>query len=155
MTLRREKDFEEFIALLNAHKVDYLVVGGYAVAFHGKPRSTKDLDIWIHPTDANAERLMIVLNEFGFGQTGLSKADLLKPDNIVQLGYAPVRIDLIITVPGVEFDAAWLNRVTGQYGEQKVFFIGLDDLILSKKTTARHQDLADAELLEAVKDKSE
>ncbi len=149
--MRLEKDFAEFIELLNKHAVEYLIVGGYAVAFHGKPRNTKDIDIWIHPTEKNAASLMQVLAAFGFGSLGLCAADFLTTDTVVQLGYSPVRIDLLSTIPGVTFSTAWERRQQGRYGDQTANFIGLDDLIVNKQTVGRLQDLADVELLQEVK----
>ena len=96
-------DFKEFIALLNANDVHYLVVGGYAVALHGYPRYTKDLDIWIERSAENADRIVKALQEFGFGSLGLKADDFLVTDQIIQLGYPPRRIDLLTALPGVEF----------------------------------------------------
>lgn len=89
------KDFEEFVGLLNRHRVDYMVVGGYALAFHGKPRHTGDLDIWINISDENAERMLQVLRDFGMGALGFKTADFLKPGYITQIGYPPLRIDIL------------------------------------------------------------
>ena len=104
------KDFKEFIALLNANGVKYLVVGGYAVAFHGHPRYTKDLDFWIWADPGNAERLIKTLHDFGFSELGLQPSDFLNTKNVVQLGYPPNRIDLITEVSGLDFESAYQNR---------------------------------------------
>src|SRR5712692_1008652 len=108
------QDLKEFIALLNANGVRYLVVGGYAVALHGHPRYTKDLDIWIELHRDNAVRLVTALDQFGFGSLGLKAEDFLEPDQIVQLGYPPNRIDLLTTAPGVEFETCYAARVPVQ-----------------------------------------
>lgn len=105
------QDFKEFIESLNANAVRYLVIGSYAVAFHGYPRYTKDIDIWIEMNPANAANMMQALEQFGFGSLGLKAADFLAPDQIIQLGYPPNRIDIITTPPGVEFEHCYNTRV--------------------------------------------
>jgi hypothetical protein len=142
------QDFKEFFQLLNAHEVHYLVVGGYAVAFHGYPRYTKDIDIWVEITPENAEKMVQTLNDFGFASLGLNKEDFLEPDTIIQLGHAPNRIDLIIGIPGVDFEEAYANRVEVEIEGVKIYFIDLDNLKKSKKASGRLQDLADLENLE-------
>jgi hypothetical protein len=104
-------DFREFIQSLNDNAVRYLVVGGYAVAFHGHPRYTKDIDLWLLSDPANAQRIIRALEQFGFGSVGLQPDDFLEPDQIIQLGYPPARIDLLTTLPGVEFEACYAARV--------------------------------------------
>ncbi len=138
-------DFRECIALLNAHDVRYLVVGGYAVGIHGRPRYTKDLDIWIDRSPENAERVLDALDAFGFGDIGLSVDDLTDPDSIVQLGRAPNRIDLLTQLSGVEFDACYPNRVVDQSDGTTVQYIGLDDLMANKRALGRLRDLGDVE----------
>jgi hypothetical protein len=145
------RDFREFVESLNANRVRYLVVGGYAVALHGYPRLTKDLDIWLGPDHENAARLLRALDDFGFGSLGLAETDFLEPDQIVQLGYPPNRIDLITSLPGVDFESCYPARVTitvAQSGETPVEFIGLECLRASKRAAGRLQDLADLENLE-------
>ena len=141
-------DFKEFVALLNAHDVRFLVVGGYAVAFHGHPRYTKDIDLWVEAEPENAARLMAALQEFGFGSVGLKAEDFLEPDQIVQLGYPPSRIDLITTLKGVEFGACYEARVTVEIEGVDVPFIDLEQLKQNKRSTGRNQDRADLEQLE-------
>lgn len=136
-------DFREFIALLNAHDVRYLVVGGYAVGMHGRPRYTKDLDVWIDRSTENAERVLDALEAFGFGGIGLSVEDLTAPDSVVQLGRAPTRIDLITQFSGVTFDECYPNRVVDQSNGTTVQYIGLEDLMVNKRALGRYQDLAD------------
>jgi hypothetical protein len=136
-------DFKEFIQLLNAHNVQYLVVGGYAVALHGYPRNTKDIDIWLWLDAANADKLLDALDEFGFGSLGLTVGDFLVPDQIIQLGYPPARIDLITTLPGVEFSTCYQTRLEVQVDEVTVNFIDLENLKRNKRASGRPQDVAD------------
>lgn len=141
------KDFKEFVALLNAHGVDYLIVGGYAMALHGRPRNTGDLDVWIARTPENAARLMKVLEAFGFGGLGLSQQDFETPEQVVQLGYPPFRIDLLTDIDGVEFAQAWPHRETVTYEGEPLHFIGLDELKANKRTAGRPRDLDDLDQL--------
>ena len=141
-------DFKEFIQLLNAHNVRYLVVGGYAVAFHGYPRNTKDIDIWLWLDAANADRLVQALNDFGFGSIGLNAADFLEPDQIIQLGDPPARIDLLTTVPGVDFEDCYRSRLEVETGGITVNLIDLENLKRNKRASGRPQDLADLANLE-------
>lgn len=142
-----EKDFQEFIELLNKHSVAYMVVGAHALAFHGKPRHTGDLDIWINPTDENAEKMIAVINEFGFGSVGLKKHDFLRDHYVTQLGYPPLKIDILNSISGVTFDEAYNNRLFIDVDGLNIGYIGLDDLIKNKQGTARKQDIADLENL--------
>lgn len=148
--MRIEKDFKEFIALLNKHEVRYLVVGGYAFSFHAEPRFTKDLDFFIDTSEENASRLMHALTEFGFGGTGLEAGDFRKPGIVVQLGNAPVRIDIVTSMSGVTFEPAWSNRVVVDFGGVPACFISKEDLLKNKLAAGRKQDLADAEKLEKI-----
>ena len=141
-------DFREFIQSLNDSGVKYLVVGGYAVAFHGYPRYTKDLDIWIEGTPENANRILKALEQFGFGSLNLNAADFLVPDQVIQLGYPPNRIDLVSTLKGVEFGDCHSSRVVVEIDEVSVSFIDLENLKKNKKATGRAQDLADLEKME-------
>ncbi len=141
-------DFKEFVESLNANRVRYLVVGGYAVALHGYPRYTKDMDIWIERTPENAARLLKALEQFGFASLGLRESDFLEPDQIIQLGYPPRRIDLLTSLPGVEFQECYLGRVEVEIEGVTVPFISLEHLKQNKRASGRHQDLADLENLE-------
>lgn len=143
-----DPNFSEFIQLLNAHDVHYLVVGGFAVAFHGYPRNTKDIDIWIWLDATNAEKMMQALDEFGFKSLGLSAADFLVDNQIIQLGYSPVRIDLLTTLPGVNFEDCFRSRVEAQIGDTLVNFIDLGNLKRTKQASGRPQDLADLAYLQ-------
>ncbi|MCC6933444.1 MAG: nucleotidyltransferase [Deltaproteobacteria bacterium] len=141
------KDFKEFVVLLNAHKVRYLIVGGYALAYHGHPRYTKDLDIWIESTSENASLLMNVLNNFGFGSVGIKHSDFLDPDHLIILGKEPTRIDLITSIPGLSFPSAYDNCSMITIKGTTIKFLNKSDLITAKKNAGRLQDLADVENL--------
>lgn len=141
-------DFSEFAACANACEVRYLIVDGYAVAFHGHPRCTKDLDVWIDRTPGNAERLLEALADFGFGAVGLRREDFLEPEQVIQLGHPPLRIDILTGLTGVTFGACYPNRRTVEVGGVVLPFIGLSDLRTNKRANGRHQDLADLEKLE-------
>jgi hypothetical protein len=142
------RDFKEFIQLLNANHVRYLIVGGYAVAFHGHPRYTKDLDVWIDLDESNAQNLIKALDQFGFGSLGLQTEDFLEPETIIQLGYPPCRIDLILTLKGVDFEECYALKVGVTIDDVTVYFIDLESLKKNKRATGRFQDLADVENLE-------
>jgi hypothetical protein len=145
--MKVEKDFAEFLGLLNKNKVRYLIIGAYAVGFYGYPRFTKDLDILIEPSSANASRVINVLKEFGLSNLSLTIEDFLKDGTIIQLGYDPVRIDLLTTIEGLRFEDMWKNKKAGRYGKQKVFFMGFEDLIESKRRAGRDIDLIDLKKL--------
>ena len=140
-------DFKDLLALFNAHKVDYIIVGAYALAFHGAPRYTGDMDIYVKPDRENARRILAALDEFGFGAVGLSPTDFEKPDKVIQLGVPPVRVDLVTSITGVTWDEAFLGKVEGKYGNVPVHFIGRDHFILNKRALGRKKDLADLEAL--------
>ncbi len=142
------QDFREFIKLLNDKGVRYLIVGGYAVAFHGYPRFTGDMDVWIEATEENASRLVEALEDFGFSSLGLRKEDFLQPDQIIQLGYAPCRIDIFTSLPGVEFGPCYEKRIEEEIDGVKVSFVDIECLKKSKRASGRTQDLADLEHLE-------
>lgn len=146
--MRLEKDYEEFIELLNEHNVQYLIVGAYAVSYYARPRNTGDIDFFIDNSSKNISNLLHVLKEFGFGTLDLTLNDFKGDDNILQLGYEPVRIDIMTGISGISFTQAYDNKVQGKLGDQPVYFISLEDLITNKKSTDRTQDKADAELLE-------
>lgn len=143
-----QPDFKELLVLLNAHGVDYLIVGGYALAFHGAPRFTGDLDLFISTTSANAQKVYSALKEFGFGSVGLTPEDFSKADHVIQLGVPPVRIDFVTTIDGVDWDTAWAGRKQGVYGGAPVFFLGRSEFIQNKKASGRLKDLADVEALQ-------
>jgi len=142
------QDFKEFLQLLNENKVRYLVIGGYAVAFHGHPRYTKDIDIWLLPETKNIRNLLQALEDFGFASLELKIDDFLDPDQIIQLGYPPNRIDLLTDLKGVDFKTCYDNKIEAAIEGIKINFIDLENLKKNKKATGRHQDLADLEKLE-------
>ncbi|GAB4504680.1 MAG: nucleotidyl transferase AbiEii/AbiGii toxin family protein [Anaerolineales bacterium] len=142
------QDFKEFIQSLNDNGVRYLVVGGYAVAQHGHPRYTKDIDIWLEMTKENAAKVVKALEQFGFASLGLKEDDFLEADQIIQLGYPPSRIDLLTSLLGVEFSECYPSRVTVEVDGVSVNFIDLENLKKNKRAVGRHQDLADVENLE-------
>jgi hypothetical protein len=141
------QDFKEFIESLNANRVRYLVVGGYAVALHGYPRYTKDLDIWIESSPENAQALVLAFAQFGMASLGITEADFLDPEQVVQIGYPPNRIDILSTVSGLEFTSCYAQRVKTMLDGVEVNFIDLKNLRKNKKASGRLQDLADLENL--------
>lgn len=142
-----DPDFKEFFQLLNANDVRYLIVGGYAVAYHGYPRYTKDIDVWIWVNPENAEKVVKTLSDFGFESLGLQASDFLETETIIQLGYAPNRIDLIMGVPGVDFEDCYAKRVEEEIDGVNLSFIDLENLKKAKQASGRFQDLADIENL--------
>ncbi len=142
------QDFKEFIESLNANQVRYLVIGGYAVALHGHPRYTKDLDVWVECNPDNATALIKALGQFGMGSLGLTVDDFLVPDQVVQLGYPPNRIDILMGVSGIEFGDCFPHRIKVMLDGVEVNFIDLENLKKNKKASGRLQDLADVENLE-------
>jgi len=141
------RDFKEFIESLNASNVRYLVVGGYAVALHGYPRYTKDLDVWIEPKIQNANNVLSALTAFGFGSLDITADDFLEEGNIIQLGYPPNRIDLITSLKGLMFENCYPERVQVEIQGVLIDFIDIENLKTNKKATGRPQDLADLENL--------
>ena len=143
------QDFKEFIESLNVSRVRYLIVGGYAVAMHGHPRYTKDLDIWIDCTPANAKRIVRAFTEFGFESLGVKAADFEQPNRMVQMGFPPNRIDVLTSLAGVDFAACYKKRVTVEIDGVPVNFIDIENLKINKRAAGRLQDLADVESLES------
>ncbi|PZU94671.1 MAG: hypothetical protein DCE90_14085 [Pseudanabaena sp.] len=141
------QDFKEFIQLLNANQVKYLVIGGYAVAIHGHPRYTKDIDIWIEISEENSQKIITALTEFGFGSLGLTAQDFQEPHQIIQLGYPPNRIDLITSPDGIDFQSCYESKIEVMLDDIVVKFIDLDNLKRNKLASGRLQDLADLENL--------
>ena len=149
--MRIEKDYEELLKLFNKNKVKYCIIGAYALAFYAKPRYTKDLDMVVKSDVENANKILKALNEFGFKSLKLKKEDFCKKGRVIQLGYEPIRIDILTSLEGLKFEQIWRNRVTGIYGKEKVFFIGLSNLKQNKKASKRKQDQLDFEILSSVK----
>jgi len=130
------KDFEDFIDFLNQHEVTYLVIGGYALAFHGKPRHTGDLDIWMDLSDDNAMKMVKVLNDFGMSSSGLTKIDFLQKGGITQIGYPPLRIDILNEIDGIDFSEAYANKLIIDIEGLPVNFIRLSDFIEASRQVA-------------------
>ena len=150
MTLAQ--DFEDFVKLLNLHGVEYMVVGGYALAFHGKPRHTGYLDIWISISEKNAVRILRVLKEFGLSSMDFKKEDFLKPGYMSQIGYPPLRIDILNSIDGVEFKDAIQNMLRLEIeNDFTINYIGLNDLVKNKQASGRSQDLADIQEIQKLK----
>ena len=140
-------DFTELLGLFNANRVEYLLVGGYALAHHGAPRYTGDMDLFIHATPENAERVLAALAAFGFGTLGLTAADFFTPDQVVQLGAPPVRIVLLTGLDGVSWEDAWLGAEPSELEGQPVTVIGRKAFVANKRAAGRPSDLADLEAL--------
>lgn len=142
-------DFKELLLALNAHHVEYLVVGAHALAAHGHVRATKDLAVWVRPDGSNAENIMKALSDFGAPLTDLTAEDLSRKKTVFQIGLPPLRIDIITDIDGVEFAEAWPDRRETSFGGVPALVISRKHLIKNKKASARLQDLADIEQLEA------
>lgn len=142
------KDLCEFIHLLNRENVEYLIVGAWAVGFHGRPRYTGDVDIFLGRNESNAEKMLRVVEAFGFEGTGISHEDFLRPEFVIQLGVEPNRIDLLTGISGVEFADAWQSRVKGRLDNLEVNFIGRELLLQNKRASNREKDWGDVHLLE-------
>ena len=140
-------DFSDLLSLFNANKVRYLVVGGYAVVQYAEPRFTQDLDLWISADPANAQDVYQSLREFGAPLVGLTPDDFAEEGYFYQMGVPPVRVDVLMGIPGVEFETAWARRMTADFDDLPVLFISREDLIAAKLASGRPQDLLDAKAL--------
>jgi len=140
-------DHIEFVKCLNGRDVRFLIIGAHAIAFHAKPRNTKDFDVLVEPTRENARRVVAALEDFGFGSLNITDSDLATLGEVVQLGFPPNRIDIVNHISGVSFEQAWAGRAEGKFGTEPAFYIGKLELIRNKEAVARPQDLADADLL--------
>ena len=149
--LKVQKDYEELLRLFNKHKVRYCIVGAYALGFYVLPRYTKDMDLLVEPSVENAKRIVTALHAFGFGSLNITPKDFSSAGKIVQLGYEPIRIDIITSIDGCAFKQVWQNRKKGFYGKTGVYFIGINELIKNKNASARKQDLADLDVLKSLK----
>ena len=143
------KDWREFLESLNSRGVDYVIVGAQSLAFHGRPRHTGDLDILVRPTPDNARLLLALLNQFGFEQSSFKETDFLQPEQIIQLGRAPSRIDLLTSISGVSTNEAFASKISAILDGIPVFILGKHALIRNKRAVGRPQDLADLAVLEA------
>ena len=139
-------DFNDFVVALNKNNVQYVIVGSFALAFLGCPRATGDIDFWIRPTPSNARNLLKALKDFGFGKLSISEDDVLS-GNVIQLGYPPVRIDLISVLAGLTPKEIWESRQKGKFGDHDAHYISRESYIKNKRASGRHKDLADLELL--------
>ena len=142
------QDFKDLLSAFNENDVEFLVVGAHALAAHGFVRATKDLDVWVKPDAANADRVMQALSSFGSPTHQIAAADFAAPGVTFQIGIDPVRVDIITAIDGVEFEAAWRNRVGGEYGGIHVFVLSKSDLIANKQASGRPQDIADIAALQ-------
>jgi len=142
-----EKDYEELLRLFNKNKVRYCIVGAYALAFYARPRYTKDMDILVEPAIENAARIIRSLQEFGFKSLALTEKDFSQQNRIIQLGYEPLRVDILTSIEGCSFKEVWRNKITFRYGRQKAFFIGIGELIKNKKSSNSKQDKVDLDIL--------
>ncbi len=148
MDMQLPQDFKEFLQLLNSEKIEYLVVGGYAVGYHGYPRPTGDLDVWIAMDPQNAKRLVGALAKFGFGAAGASADLFLAPGRIVRMGVPPVRIEVLNSISGVDFAACYQRRVDATIDGVRAPIIGREDLVANKRAAGRAKDQNDLEHLE-------
>ena len=146
-TIQLPIEFSELLKLFGAHEVKYLIVGGYAVAYHGYPRATGDIDIWIERNRENTQRTVEALREFGFDVPVLQPALLMKPDQIVRMGYPPLRVEILTSASGVEFTACYESRIEDELGDVAASIIGLACLKKNKRASGRHKDLSDLEHL--------
>ncbi|MBI4115984.1 MAG: nucleotidyl transferase AbiEii/AbiGii toxin family protein [Candidatus Omnitrophica bacterium] len=144
---KTEKDYEDLLRLFNKHKVKYCLVGAYALAFHAVPRYTKDMDFFVEGSPDNAKRILKALREFGFSSLKIKERDFCELGKIIQLGYEPLRADILTSIDGCTFEEVWRNKRRGLYGRQKVYFMGLSDLVKNKKASGRKQDQADLDIL--------
>ena len=142
------KDFKEFLQLLQSKEIEYLVVGGYAVGYHGHPRATGDMDVWIAIHEQNASRLVDALEEFGFAQPGLRKELFLEKEKVIRMGVPPMRLEILTSIDGVTFEECYTRQVVADFGDVQVKFISRSDLLRNKRSSGRHKDLDDVEMLE-------
>ena len=142
-----QKDFRDFLALLNEHEARFMIVGGYALAHHGAPRFTGDIDVFVKPDHENAKRIINALADFGFSSLDLTIDDFLDQNKVVQLGLPPVRIDIITSISGVTWEEADASKEPGLYGDVSVFYIGKSQYITNKQAIGRTKDIADIEAL--------
>lgn len=154
VTIQLPRDFKEFLKLLNSQRVEYLLIGGFAVGYHGYPRPTGDLDIWIGVNPKNAEKIVAVLKEFGFDVPELSIALFLKKKKIIRMGVPPLRIEITTTISGVKFEECYANRIVDTIDGVEVNLINLNHLQINKKASGRLKDLNDLEYLSRKKRKN-
>ena len=139
-------DFNDFVKALNDNNVEYVIIGAYALAFLGHPRATGDIDFWVRPEKDNALKLLTALNDFGFGTLNLTADDILS-GKIIQLGFPPVRIDLVTKLDGLDSGEILRSKVPGKLGTRDVWYLSKSAFLKNKRSSGRHKDLADIELL--------
>ena len=149
--MRVEKDFEDILRCFNSNSVRYCLIGAFALAYHARPRYTKDIDLLVDASEENAERVLKALSDFGFSSIGLTIDDLKKTGQVIQLGYEPLRIDILTSIAGLPFSEVWETKVQAKYGEVDANFISFDNLIRAKRIAGRSQDIADIEVLEKMR----
>ena len=142
------RDFKEFLQLLNLNKIEYLVIGGYAVGYHGYPRATGDLDIWIAINEKTAMKMVEILKDFGFNPPELQKELFLKEQKVIRMGVPPMRLEILTSIDGVAFKTCFNNRIIADFGDFKVNFISKGDLLINKRASGRPQDLVDFDKLQ-------
>lgn len=140
-------DFKEFLKLLNSYHVEYLLIGGYAVGYYGYARATTDMDIWIAVHPDNAEKMVAVLREFGFGVAALSPQLFLTQNKIIRMGLPPFRIEILTNISGVDFSECYQHRTTAMIDGVEISVIGLQQLKANKRASGRHKDLDDLDNL--------
>jgi hypothetical protein len=148
-----QNDFEDLCASLNGRSVDYLIVGGYALAFHGAPRFTGDIDIFVRPALDNIHSLLTALGDFGFRESPVRPVDLLCEGKILELGRPPVQVHIMASITGVSWETAWQSRQPGEYGKAPVYYLGREAFLANKKAAGRAKDLADIEALGESRDR--
>jgi hypothetical protein len=136
-------DFKELLELLNKNEVEYLIVGGYAVIIYGYPRLTVDIDIWVNPTSENSEKTIKTIEEFGFKFNNLTVEDFKKPDNVIQIGRPPYRVDILTSIEGLDFIECFNRKYIYNKNKLIINFISKEDLLINKKLVGRHKDLDD------------
>lgn len=147
MEIELPNDFKEFLKLLNSYQVEYLLIGGFAVGYHGYPRATNDMDVWVAVNQANADRLVAALNEFGFAGSGISADLFLEDKKVIRMGHPPMRIEVLTGISGVDFAACYVQRIVGEIDGIPVNIINLGDLKHNKRASGRYKDLDDLEHL--------
>jgi hypothetical protein len=145
--METQQDYRDLLASLNAHGVEFIIVGAYALAYHGAPRLTGDLDILVDASAENSTRVMNALKEFGFESLDLAAEDFQQPDNVIQLGVPPLRVDILTTLTGISWAEAFSGKVAATYGDVPVFYLGREEFIANKRALGRQRDLADIEAL--------
>ena len=141
------RDFRDLLAEFNARNVEFLVVGAHALAAHGHVRATEDLDVWVRPEGENAKRVLDALRAFGAPLHDLTEKDLTTPGVVFQIGVAPLRIDVLTAIDGVDFAEAWPSRLVAKFADQTIAVLSKEHLIKNKRAVGRTQDLADVERL--------